>query len=292
MGKLPKPSSGAVLEEPRNLPARCFRAHPPSPMSPRVRPPAGTLAPSSSMTPSPSLSDLADVDASQPLVFPELPTNSTPSRLGARSESQRGPAVAQASGPPFSTARSSGRASNATARSPASAWSSSSLPPQRRRMVHRHAPRSCPNHLAATAPSVYLHTTDQELTQSPQSRDYTQLVHSTCWQSLITPRSRPPLPLTSPLKEPVLPPWPLASASSSTKTPRPHLRHHLATPPRRVPSWPPPTSPPSRSPLPASLPPCPEFGCTAAGRSSPRALVLGSASEQPYVRFTTTPPHP
>ena len=48
MGKLPKPSSGAVLEEPRNLPARCFRAHPPSPMSPRVRPPAGTLAPSSS----------------------------------------------------------------------------------------------------------------------------------------------------------------------------------------------------------------------------------------------------
>ena len=40
MGKLPKPSSGAVLEEPRNLPARCFRAHPPSPMTPRVRPPA------------------------------------------------------------------------------------------------------------------------------------------------------------------------------------------------------------------------------------------------------------
>ena len=42
MGKLPKPSSGAVLEEPRNLPARCFRAHPPSPMTPRVRPPAET----------------------------------------------------------------------------------------------------------------------------------------------------------------------------------------------------------------------------------------------------------
>ena len=148
-------------------------------------------------TPSPSLSDLADVDASQPLVFPELPTNSTPSRLGARSGSQRGPVVAQASGPPFSTARSSGRASNATTRTPASAWSSSSQPPQRRRMVHRHVPRSCPNHLAATAPSVYLHTTDQELVQSPQSRDYTQLVYSTCWQSLITLRSRPPLPLKS-----------------------------------------------------------------------------------------------
>ena len=146
-----------------------------------------------------TLSDLADVDASQPLVFPELPTNSTSSRLGARSGSQRGPAVAQASGPPFSTAWSSGRASNATARSPASAWSSSSLSPQRRRMVHRHAPRSFPNHLTATAPSVYLHTTDQELAQSPQSRDYTQLVHSTCWQSLITPRSRPPLPLNLPL---------------------------------------------------------------------------------------------
>ena len=145
-----------------------------------------------------TLSDLADVDTSQPLVFPKLLTNSTPSRLGARSGSQRGPAVAQASGPPFSTARSSGRASNATARSPASAWSSSSLPPQHRRMVHRHVPRSCPNHLAATALSVYLHTTDQELAQSPQSRDYTQLVHSTCWQSLITPRSRPPLPLTVP----------------------------------------------------------------------------------------------
>ena len=162
-----------------------FPAHPPSPMSPCVRPPTGTL------------SDLADVDASQPLVFPELPTNSTPSRLGARSGSQRGPVVAQASRPLFFTARSSGRASNATARSPASAWSSSSLPPQRRRMVHRHTPRSCPNHLAATVPSVYLHTTDQELAQSPQSRDYTQLVHSTCWQSLITPRSRPPLPLMS-----------------------------------------------------------------------------------------------
>ena len=148
-----------------------------------------------------NLSDLADVDASQPLVFPELPTNSTPSRLGARNGSQRGPAVAQASGPPFSTARSPGWASNATARSPIPAWSSSSLPPQCRRMVHRHVPRSCPNHLAATAPSVYLHTTDQELAQSPQSRDYTQLVHSTCWQSLITPRSRPPLPLNLPLDE-------------------------------------------------------------------------------------------
>ena len=136
-----------------------FPAHPPSPMSPRVRPPAGTL------------SDLADVDASQSLVFPELPTNSMLSRLGSRSGSQRGPAVAQASGPPFTTARSSGRASNATARSPASAWSSSSLPPQCRRMVHLHAPRSCPNHLAATAPSVYRHTTDQEPAQSPQSRD-------------------------------------------------------------------------------------------------------------------------
>src|SRR6185436_12575905 len=145
-----------------------------------------------------TLSNLADVDASQPLVFSELPTNSTPSRLGARSGSQHGPAVAQASGPPFSTARSSGRASNATARSHASAWSSSSLPPQCRRMVHRQTPRSCPNHLAATAPSVYLHTTDQELAQSPQSRDYTPLVHSTCWQSLITPWSRPPLPLNLP----------------------------------------------------------------------------------------------
>ena len=159
------------MEDPPNLPARCYQAHPPSPMSPRVRPPAGTLAPSSSLTPSPSLSDLADVDASPLLVFRELPTNSTPSRLGTRNGSQRGPAVAQASGPPFSTAQSSGRASNATARSPASAWSSSSLPPQRRRMVHRHAPHSCPNHLAATAPSVYLHTTDKELAQSPQSRD-------------------------------------------------------------------------------------------------------------------------
>ena len=38
-------------------------------------------------------------------------------------------------------------------------------------------------------------------TQSPQSRDYTQLVHSMCWQSLITPRSRPPLPLNLPLDE-------------------------------------------------------------------------------------------
>ena len=38
-----------------------------------------------------TLSDLADVDASQPLVFPELPTNSMLSRLGARSGSQRGP---------------------------------------------------------------------------------------------------------------------------------------------------------------------------------------------------------
>ena len=93
----------------------------------------------------------------------------------------------------FSTARSSGRASNATARSLASAWSSNFLPWQCRRMVHQHVTRSCPNHLAATVPSVYLHTTDQELVQSPQSRDYTQLVHSTCWQSLITPRSRPPL---------------------------------------------------------------------------------------------------
>src|SRR6185437_8691320 len=65
-------------------------------------------------TPSLSFSDLADVDASQLLVFPELPTNSTPSRLGVRSGSQRGPAVAQASGLPFSTTRSSGRASNAT----------------------------------------------------------------------------------------------------------------------------------------------------------------------------------
>ena len=97
---------------------------------------------------------------------------------------------------PFSTARSSGRASNATARSLASAWSSNSLPWQCRRMVHQHVTRSCPNHLATTVPSVYLHTTDQELAQSPQSRDYTQLVHSTCWQSLITPKSRPPLPLT------------------------------------------------------------------------------------------------
>ena len=77
-------------------------------------------------TPSPSPSDLANIDASQPLVFPELSTNSTPTRLGARSGSQRGPVVAQASGPPFSTARLSGQASNATARSPASAWSSSS----------------------------------------------------------------------------------------------------------------------------------------------------------------------
>src|SRR6185312_13727722 len=94
---------------------------------------------------------------------------------------------------PFSTARSSGRASNATARSLASAWSSNSLPWQRRRMVHRHMPHSCPNHLAATAPSLYLHTTDEELAQSPLSRVYTQLVHSTCWQSLITPRRRPPL---------------------------------------------------------------------------------------------------
>src|SRR6185295_20156794 len=78
------------------------------------------------------------------------------------------------------------------------------LPWQCRRMVHRHAPRSCPNHLAATALSVYLHTTDQELAQSPQSRDYTQLVHSTCWQSLITPRSRPPLPLNLPLDESIV----------------------------------------------------------------------------------------
>src|SRR6185295_5798054 len=38
-----------------------------------------------------------------------------------------------------------------------------------RRMVHLYAPRSCPNHLAATAPSVYMHTTDQELAQSPPS---------------------------------------------------------------------------------------------------------------------------
>ena len=57
-------------------------------------------------------------------------------------------------------ARSSGQASNATARSPASAWSSSSQPSQCRRMVPRHAPHSSPNHLAATAPSVYLHTTE------------------------------------------------------------------------------------------------------------------------------------
>ena len=170
------------MEDPPNLPVRCFR-HTRQAQCRHV----------SDLPPKPLR--LGRRRRIPPLVFPEVPTNSTPSRLGARNGSQRVPAVAQASGPPFSTARSSGRASNATARSPAFAWSSSSLPPQRRRMVHRHAPRSCPNHLAATAPSVYLHTTDQELAQSPQSRDYTQLVHSTCWQSLITPRSRPPLPL-------------------------------------------------------------------------------------------------
>ena len=66
----------------------------------------------------------------------------------------RGPAVAQASGPPFSTAQSSGRASNATA------WSLSSLPPQRRRMVHQHVPRSCqtillpPRHLCTCTPQT------------------------------------------------------------------------------------------------------------------------------------------
>jgi len=37
--------------------------------------------------PSPSLSYLADIDASQPLVFLEVPTNSTPSCLDARSGS-------------------------------------------------------------------------------------------------------------------------------------------------------------------------------------------------------------
>ena len=143
-------------------------------------------------TPSPSLSDSADVDASPPLVFPEVPTNSTPSCLGARSGSpgaQQWPKHLGRPSPPH------GRPAG-----PPTLPQGLSPPHGRRapcrRMVHRHAPRSCPNHLAATAPSVYLHTTDQELAQSPQSHDYTQLVHSTCWQSLITPRSRPPLPLT------------------------------------------------------------------------------------------------
>src|SRR6185312_2851167 len=188
-------------EDPPNLPARCFRAHPPSPMSPRVRPPAGTLAPSSSLTPSPSLSDSADVDASQPLVFPELPTNSTPSRLGARNGSQRGPAVAQASGPPFSTARSSGRASNATARSPAFAG--------RRAPCHRNAAAWCIGTCLAFVQTISL-PPRHPCTCTPQTKNWRNLhrvatkplsVHSTCWQSLITLRSRPPLPLNLPLDE-------------------------------------------------------------------------------------------
>ena len=157
-----------------------FPAHPPSPMSPRVRPPTRTLS-----------------DFGRRRCIPAVGFSRATNKLHAILPWRQEWITTR----PFSTARSSGRASNATTRSLASTWSSSSLPRQCRRMVHRHAPRSCPNYLTATAPSVYLHTTDQELAQSPQSRAYTQLVHSTCWQSLITPRSRPPLPLNLPLDE-------------------------------------------------------------------------------------------
>ena len=158
MGKLPKPSSGAVLEEPRNLPARCFR-HTRQARCRHV----------SDLPPDPlRLGRRRRI----PVVGFSRATNKLHAIPPWRQECiatrpSSGPSIWAA----FTTARSSGRASNATARSPASAWSSSSLPPQRRRMVHRHVPRSCPNHLAATAPSVYLHTTDQEPAQSPQSHD-------------------------------------------------------------------------------------------------------------------------
>jgi hypothetical protein len=169
-------------------------------MSPCVQPPAGALAPLSSRRHRhPSPTSPMSMHPSR-WFFPSYQQTPRRPAFGARSGSQRGPVVAQASGPPFSTVRSSGRTSSATTRSHASTWSLSSLPPQCRHMVHRHAPRSCPNHLAATTTSVYLHTTDQEPAQSPQSRDYTQLVHSMCWQSLITPRSRPQLPLSSVLR--------------------------------------------------------------------------------------------
>jgi len=108
-------------------------------------------------TPSLSLSNSADVDASPPLVFPEVPTNSTPSRLGARSGS---PAAQQ-------WPKHLGRPSPPHGRPAGPPTPPQGLPPpQRHYMVHRHAPRSCPNHLATTAPSVYLNTTDQEPAQS------------------------------------------------------------------------------------------------------------------------------
>ena len=149
---------GAVLEEPRNLPARCFRAHPPSPMSPRVRPPAG---------PSPT-----------------WPTSTHPSRwfFPSYQQTPRRPALAP------------GMDRNAAQQWP-SIWAAllhrtvvrSGLQRHRKvsrlRMVVELPATATPPHgasasatlllnqLAATAPSVYLHTTDQEPAQSLQSCD-------------------------------------------------------------------------------------------------------------------------
>ena len=171
------------MEEPRNLPARCFQAHPPSPMTPRFRPPAET----SSTWPT----------STHPAVGFSRGTN----KLHAVPPwSQEWIATRPCSGP--------------------SIWAvllhrmvvQSGLQHHRKvsrlHMVVELPATAMPPHgasarasllskpFAATAPSVYLHTTDQELAQSPQSHDYTQLVHSTCWQSLITEWSRPPLPLS------------------------------------------------------------------------------------------------
>jgi len=189
------------LEEPRNLPARCFRAHPPSPMSPRVRPPAGTLAPSSSLTPSPSLSDSADVNASQPLVFPEPPTNSTLSRLGARSGS---PAAQQ-------WPKHLGRPSPPHGRPAGPPTPPQGLPPPhgRRAPCHRNATAWCIGTRLALVQTISL-PPHHPCTCTPQTKNRRnlyrvatkpRLVHSTCWQSLITLRSRPPLPLNLPLDE-------------------------------------------------------------------------------------------
>ena len=136
--------------EPRTLPARCFRAHPPSPMTPRVRPPAET----SSTWPT----------STHPAVGFSRGTNKLHAVPPWR---QEWIATRPSSGPSIwavllhCTVIRSGLQRH---RKVSRLRMVVELPPlQRRRMVHRHAPRSCPNRLATTAPSVYLHTTDQEI---------------------------------------------------------------------------------------------------------------------------------